>query len=230
MSPEYGATIAICPIDDMTLDYLRLTSRDAAQVKLVEAYAKEQGLFRSATAPDPTYSSSIELDLSTVEPSLAGPKRPQDRVSLRQAKFKFAQALETMMSERKTKAAPKPGESSAPAAATVARRRPPPRRSARPRGRDRRGRRGCDHQLHQHLEPERHDRRRSARAQCRAAGLTVKPWVKTSLAPGSLIVTEYFKAAGLLEYLAELGFNVVGYGCTTCIGNSGPLPDAVSKS
>ena len=120
MSPEYGATIAICPIDEMTLDYLRLTSRDPAHVQLVEAYAKEQGLFRSATAPDPVYTTSIELDLSTVEPSLAGPKRPQDRVSLRQAKMKFEQALETMLLERKPKAtAPKPAERRA------RRRRPP---------------------------------------------------------------------------------------------------------
>jgi aconitate hydratase len=93
MSPEYGATIAICPIDDMTLDYLRLTARDDGRVRLVETYAKEQGLFRTAATPDPVYSQSIELDLSTVEPSLAGPKRPQDRVSLHQAKLKFQQSL-----------------------------------------------------------------------------------------------------------------------------------------
>src|SRR5688572_11541129 len=111
MSPEYGATIAICPIDDMTLDYLRLTARDEARVKLVEAYAKEQGLFWTAEAADPIYTTSVELDLSTVEPSLAGPKRPQDRVSLRQAKYKFQQALESMFSERKPKApTEKPGE------------------------------------------------------------------------------------------------------------------------
>jgi aconitate hydratase A / 2-methylisocitrate dehydratase len=235
MSPEYGATIAICPIDEMTLDYLRLTSRDASQVRLVEAYAKEQGLFRSDTAPDPTYSSSIELDLSTVEPSLAGPKRPQDRVSLRQAKFKFEQALEAMLSERKTKAAPKPaekpGESSAPAAATVtsavamAEEVPP-------------GLEGLDHgavvvaAITSCTNTSNPSVMIGAGLLARNAvqrGLTVKPWVKTSLAPGSLIVTEYFKAAGLLEYLAELGFNIVGYGCTTCIGNSGPLPEAVSK-
>src|SRR5689334_15156481 len=113
MSPEYGATIAICPIDEMTLDYLRLTSRDPAHVALVEAYAKEQGLFRSATAPDPVYTSTIELDLSTVEPSLAGPKRPQDRVSLRQAKMKFEQALETMLLEPKAKAKKAPEQPAA---------------------------------------------------------------------------------------------------------------------
>src|SRR6186997_3236296 len=105
MSPEYGATVAISPIDDMTLDYLRLTSRDEDHVKLVEAYAKDQGLFRSPNAPDPAYTATLELDLSTVEPSLAGPKRPQDRVSLRQSKYKFQQALETMLAERKPKPA-----------------------------------------------------------------------------------------------------------------------------
>ncbi len=106
MSPEYGATIAICPIDDMTLDYLRLTGRDDASIRLVEAYAKEQGLFRTDdSSSDPVYTSTVELDLSTVEPSLAGPKRPQDRVSLRQAKVKFEQALEVMLTERKPKVA-----------------------------------------------------------------------------------------------------------------------------
>jgi aconitate hydratase len=234
MSPEYGATIAICPIDEMTLDYLRLTSRDPSQVALVEAYAKEQGLFRSATAPDPIYTNSIELDLSTVEPSLAGPKRPQDRVSLRQAKMKFEQALETMLLERKTKtkAPEKVADAAAPAAAAsatavaVAAPEVPP------------GLEGLDHgavviaAITSCTNTSNPSVMIGAGLLARNAvkrGLTVKPWVKTSLAPGSLIVTEYFKAAGLLEYLAELGFNVVGYGCTTCIGNSGPLPDAVSK-
>src|SRR5688572_8719053 len=121
MSPEYGATIAICPIDEMTLDYLRLTGRDEPHVQLVEAYAKHQGLFRSADAPDPVYTSTLELNLSTVEPSLAGPKRPQDRVSLRNAKGSFQRALETMLAERKPKSsapAPKPGETTTPAEST----------------------------------------------------------------------------------------------------------------
>ena len=232
MSPEYGATIAICPIDEMTLDYLRLTSRDPGQVALVEAYAKEQGLFRSATAPDPVYTTSIELDLSTVEPSLAGPKRPQDRVSLRQAKMKFEQALETMLAEPKAKAkAPgKADDGTAPAAAAtavaVAAPEIPP------------GLEALDHgavviaAITSCTNTSNPSVMIGAGLLARNAvqrGLTVKPWVKTSLAPGSLIVTEYFRAAGLLEYLAELGFNVVGYGCTTCIGNSGPLPEAVSK-
>src|SRR5262249_35656408 len=122
MSPEYGATIAICPIDDMTLDYLRLTGRDEPHVQLVDAYAKEQGLFRRADSPEPVYTTTIELNLSTVEPSLAGPKRPQDRVSLRQAKYKFTQTLEVMLAERKPKAAaaPNPGEAGAAAAAHAA--------------------------------------------------------------------------------------------------------------
>jgi aconitate hydratase len=230
MSPEYGATIAICPIDEMTLDYLRLTGRDEAHVRLVEAYAKEQGLFRFDDAAEPVYTSTIELDLSTVEPSLAGPKRPQDRVSLRQSKLKFEQALEVMLTERKPKTAAAPPSAGAAAAAEPA---AVATAEAVPPG----------------LEPLTHGSvvvaaitsctntsnpsvmigagllaRNAVRR-----GLKTKPWVKTSLAPGSLIVTEYYKASGLLEYLAELGFNIVGYGCTTCIGNSGPLPEAVSK-
>jgi aconitate hydratase len=231
MSPEYGATIAICPIDDMTLDYLRLTGRDAASVKLVEAYAKEQGLFLTENSLQPAYTATIELDLSTVEPSIAGPKRPQDRVPLRQAKVKFSQALELMLAERKAKpATPKPGEMSAPAAgktraavATVEETVP--------------GLDGLDHgavvvaAITSCTNTSNPSVMIGAGLLARNAvkrGLKVKPWVKTSLAPGSLIVTEYYKASGLLEYLAELGFNIVGYGCTTCIGNSGPLPEPVS--
>ncbi|MEN3338424.1 MAG: aconitate hydratase [Acidobacteriota bacterium] len=231
MSPEYGATIAICPVDEMTLDYLRLTGRDEAHVQMVEAYAKEQGLFRREDAPDPAYTSTLELDLSTVEPSLAGPKRPQDRVSLRQAKYKFQQALDAMLSESKApKAAPaKWGETGTPAAQSggvaVATHAVAP------------GLEGLDHgsvvvaAITSCTNTSNPSVMIGAGLLARNAvkrGLKVKPWVKTSLAPGSLVVTEYFKAAGLLEYLAELGFNVVGYGCTTCIGNSGPLPEPVS--
>ena len=224
MSPEYGATIAICPIDDMTLDYLRLTGRDDAQVRLVEAYAKEQGLFRTDASADPVYTATIELNLSTVEPSLAGPKRPQDRVSLRQSKLKFEQALEVMLTERKTKVAAAPAAAASPAAVAVA--DVPP---------------GLEELAHGSVvvaaitsctNTSNPSVMIGAGLLARNAvkrGLKTKPWVKTSLAPGSLIVTEYYKAAGLLEYLAELGFNIVGYGCTTCIGNSGPLPDDVSK-
>ena len=232
MSPEYGATIAICPIDEMTLDYLRLSGRDEAHVQLVEAYAKEQGLFRLAGAADPVYTTTLELDLSTVEPSLAGPKRPQDRVSLRQSKLRFQQALTTMLAERKPKSSvptPKPGETQPVESSTAAA--------------------VADLELTPGIDDLDHGSvvvaaitsctntsnpgvMIAAGLLARNAvkrGLTVKPWVKTSLAPGSLVVTEYYKAAGLLEYLAELGFNIVGYGCTTCIGNSGPLPEHVSQ-
>jgi aconitate hydratase len=228
MSPEYGATIAICPIDEMTLDYLRLTGRDEAHVGLVEAYAKEQGLFRAESSVDPVYTSTVELDLSTVEPSLAGPKRPQDRVSLRQSKLKFEQALEVMLSERKGKAAAQPqaAQPETAAAAVAAADETPP------------GLEGLTHgsvvvaAITSCTNTSNPSVMIGAGLLARNAvkrGLKTKPWVKTSLAPGSLIVTEYYKASGLLEYLAELGFNIVGYGCTTCIGNSGPLPEPVSK-
>jgi aconitate hydratase len=235
MSPEYGATIAICPIDEMTLDYLRLTNRDPAQVALVEAYAKAQGMFRSDDSPDPVYSATLELDLSTVEPCLAGPKRPQDRVSLRQSKLKFQQALAVMLSERQPKpVVEKPGETgpggagasgvAAPAAVVATSVVAP-------------GLEELDHgavvvaAITSCTNTSNPSVMIGAGLLARNAvkrGLKVKPWVKTSLAPGSLVVTEYYRASGLLEYLAELGFNVVGYGCTTCIGNSGPLPEAVS--
>jgi len=232
MSPEYGATIAICPIDDMTLDYLRLTGRDPNQVALVEAYAKEQGLFRTASSVEPVYTQTVELDLSTIEPSIAGPKRPQDRVSLNQAKLKFEQALEVMVAERKAKPAAKekPGETTKPhetaavAATAVAEHVP--------------GMEGLDHgsvvvaAITSCTNTSNPSVMIGAGLLARNAtrrGLKTKPWVKPSLAPGSLVVTEYLRAAGLLEPLAELGFNLVGYGCTTCIGNSGPLPEPVSS-
>ena len=231
MSPEYGATIAICPIDEMTLDYLRLTGRDDAQVRMVEVYAKEQGLFRTPESVDPVYTATIELDLSTVEPSLAGPKRPQDRVSLRQSKLKFEQALEVMLTERKAKAAaPATAAASSPTASTtaaVAAAEPvPPGLEALTHGAVVVAAiTSCTNTSNPSVMIGAGLLARNAVKR----GLKTKPWVKTSLAPGSLVVTEYYKAAGLLEYLAELGFNIVGYGCTTCIGNSGPLPDAVAK-
>ena len=236
MSPEYGATIAICPIDEMTLDYLRLTGRDEAHVRVVEAYAKEQGFFRTADSVDPRYTTTVELDLSTVEPSLAGPKRPQDRVSLRQAKYKFEQALEVMLAERKARPRPQPkhGEDTEPSetrtAAAVA---TADDASYAP------GREALDHgsvvvaAITSCTNTSNPSVMIGAGLLARNAvlrGLKVKPWVKTSLAPGSLVVTEYYKASGLLEYLAELGFNLVGYGCTTCIGNSGPLPEPISTA
>jgi aconitate hydratase len=234
MSPEYGATIAICPIDDMTLDYLRLTGRDDAHVQIVEAYAKEQGLFWTAASPEPLYTTTVELNLSTIEPSLAGPKRPQDRVSLRQSKLRFQQALEVMVAERKPKHAPavaeKHGEDTEPAATRTA------AAVAAENGLVP-GMEGLDHgsvvvaAITSCTNTSNPSVMIGAGLLARNAvrrGLKVKPWVKTSLAPGSLVVTEYLRTAGLLEYLAELGFNIVGYGCTTCIGNSGPLPEPVS--
>jgi aconitate hydratase len=231
MSPEYGATIAICPIDEMTLDYLRLTSRDEHQVKLVETYAKEQGLFRTESTADPKYTATIELNLSTVEPSLAGPKRPQDRVSLRNAKLKFEQALEVMLTERKAKSAvpPPAAEAGSPAKASTA----VATAQAVAPGLEALGHgsvvvaaiTSCTNTSNPSVMIGAGLLARNAVQR----GLKTKPWVKTSLAPGSLIVTEYYKAAGLLEYLAQLGFNIVGYGCTTCIGNSGPLPELVSQ-
>src|SRR5262245_45393667 len=232
MSPEYGATIAICPIDEMTLDYLRLTGRDPNHVALVEAYAKEQGLFRHAGTEDPVYTQSIELDLSTVEPSIAGPKRPQDRVSLGQAKLKFQQALEIMLAERKPKpVAEKPGETK-PAAAVATAAAVAAQTETIP------GLEGLDHgsvvvaAITSCTNTSNPSVMIGAGLLARNAsrrGLKTKPWVKPSLAPGSLVVTEYLRAANLLEPLAELGFNLVGYGCTTCIGNSGPLPEPVSS-
>jgi aconitate hydratase len=237
MSPEYGATIAICPIDDMTLDYLRLTARDEAQVALVERYAKEQGLYRTASSPDPVYTQSIELDLTTVEPSLAGPKRPQDRVSLQQSKLKFQQALGVMLAERKAKPEKeKPGETTTPSETRTAGEAAPAAiatETAAPPGME-----GLEHgavvvaAITSCTNTSNPSVMIGAGLLARNAarrGLKSKPWVKTSLAPGSLVVTEYLRAAGLMEPLAELGFNLVGYGCTTCIGNSGPLPEPVSS-
>jgi aconitate hydratase len=229
MCPEYGATIAIFPIDAMTLDYLRLTGRDAARVQLVEAYAKAQGLFRRRSDPDPVYSESVELDLSTVEPSLAGPRRPQDRVSLRYAKSDFQSVLPSMMSSSPRKGAEAAGSAhvsavSGPgggvAVADVAEVAT-----------------ALDHGVVV-IAAITSCTNTSNPSVMIAAGLLAKraverglkrqPWVKTSLAPGSKVVTEYLRQSGLLPYLEALGFNLVGYGCTTCIGNSGPLPDEVS--
>ena len=207
MSPEYGSTVAICPIDQMTLDYLTLTGRDPDHVKLVEAYAKAQGFFASQ-GESSVYNDIFELDLSTVEPSIAGPKRPQDRVSLSDAKTAFLSVLEEMTISRSvperdgsaSKASDVDDGSVVIAAIT-----------------------SCTNTSNPSVMI-------AAGLLAQKAlqyGLRPKPWVKTSLAPGSLVVTEYLKAAGLLSPLAELGFGLVGYGCTTCIGNSGPLPDDV---
>jgi aconitate hydratase len=234
MCPEYGATVAIFPVDDMTLDYLRLTGRDEGRVRLVEEYAKAQGLFRTESTPDAIYSETLELDLSTIEPSLAGPKRPQDRVTLQKAKAAFQTALPTMQVPAKQ---PLKGASAAEGGA-------------------RQGTAPSTHAVAQSgvavADPVLDELDHgavviAAITSCTNTsnpsvmiaaglvaknaiekGLTRKAWVKSSLAPGSKVVTEYLKAAGLTPYLDQLGFNLVGYGCTTCIGNSGPLPDEVA--
>jgi aconitate hydratase len=219
MCPEYGATAAMFPIDEMTLDYLTLTGRTASHVKLVEAYAKAQGLFREAGA-EAVYDETIELDLGLVEPSLAGPKRPQDRVSLTKAKSGFQALLPSMMSEKKGKGA------SAGTGSGVAVLEAPPQIAE-----------GLEHgavvvaAITSCTNTSNPSVMIGAGLLAKKAverGLTRRPWVKTSLAPGSKVVTDYLNKAGLSEYLDNLGFNLVGYGCTTCIGNSGPLPNDVS--
>ncbi len=210
MGPEYGATIGYFPIDDETLRYLQLTGRDPDLINLVETYAKEQGMFRTDASPDPMFTDTLELDLATVVPSLAGPRRPQDRIPLTGSKKAFKEALPSLM---------KSGDASKTVAVQM---------------------NGDKFQLgHGSVVI-------SAITSCtntsnpsvligagllakRAVekGLTRKPWVKTSLAPGSKVVTAYLKDSGLLPYLERIGFNLVGYGCTTCIGNSGPLPEPV---
>ena len=233
MCPEYGATVAIFPIDDMTLDYLRLTGRKDAEVKLVEAYARAQGLFRTDGSADAVYSETIELDLSTIEPSLAGPKRPQDRVTLKKAKSAFATALPTMQVPSKPLKGASAAEGGARQGTAAATTTMAQSGVAVADGLDE-----LDHgavviaaitSCTNTSNPSVMIGAGLVARKAVEAGLTRKPWVKSSLAPGSKVVTEYLKAAGLDTYLDELGFNLVGYGCTTCIGNSGPLPDEVSS-
>jgi len=228
MCPEYGATIAIFPIDAMTLDYLRLSGREPSHVALVEAYARAQGMFRVAGDPDPVYTETIELDLGTVEPSLAGPRRPQDRVSLKQAKSSFQAALPSMMVSSAKKGAEAAGSAhvsatTGGASAAVA--------DVAAIGTV------LDHgavviaAITSCTNTSNPSVMIGAGLLAKKAferGLTRQPWVKTSLAPGSKVVTEYLRKSGLDMYLDALGFNLVGYGCTTCIGNSGPLPEDVS--
>jgi len=218
MCPEYGSTVAIFPIDDMTLEYLRLTGRDAKQIALVEAYARAQGIFRTADSPDAVYTETMELDLSSVEPSLAGPRRPQDRVALSKAKPSFATALEELKKGVKAQAASGPSAGSGQAAAV-----------ATPTQ--------LEHgsvviaaitSCTNTSNPSVMIGAGLVAKKAVEKGLTSKPWVKTSLAPGSKVVTDYLKKAGLDVYLDKIGFNLVGYGCTTCIGNSGPLSDEIS--
>jgi aconitate hydratase len=214
MAPEYGATIGFFPIDSETLNYLRLSGRDPNHVSLVEAYAKAQGLFRTELTPDPVFSDTLGLDLASVEPSLAGPRRPQDRVPLGKAKQGFQEALPALAAKQTKNVSTvtvadngneyQVGHGSVVIAAITS----------------------CTNTSNPSvmlaagiLAKKAVDR-----------GLTVQPWVKTSLAPGSRVVSDYLKETGLMPYLEKLKFHLVGYGCTTCIGNSGPLPDPVAAA
>ena len=243
MAPEYGATMGFFPVDAETLKYLQLSGRSAHQVQLTEAYCKAQGLFRTNDTPDPVFTDTLELDLSTVVPSLAGPKRPQDRIALTDMKSNYAASYraerERMAGATGAQRGEANGKAPGSAAAAMVSEGAP---SHVPSSVD------CEH--------------RGAKFQLKdgavviaaitsctntsnpsvmlaagllaqkavAAGLTSKPWVKTSLAPGSKVVRDYFDKAGVQPALNALGFQIVGYGCTTCIGNSGPLPESISKA
>lgn len=228
MAPEYGATCGIFPIDEETLRYLRLTGRSEEQIRRVEAYAKEQGMFHTAATPEADFTDTLQLDLSTVEPSLAGPKRPQDRVALRDIRESFAKALPEMAAAAaKKKRSPALALAGDTPAAAVS-----PTVSADEAANVKNGSvviaaiTSCTNTSNPSVMLA------AGLVAKKAAerGLTRKPWVKTSLAPGSKAVTEYLMSAGLLRSLEQCGFFLVGYGCTTCIGNSGPLPPAVSKA
>jgi aconitate hydratase len=214
MAPEYGATCGFFPIDKVTLDYLAFSGREAERVKLVEAYAKAQGLWREDSTPDPVFTDTIELDLGTVEPSLAGPRRPQDRVPLTGVAKSFAAELPklagTSDSSKLNRSVPVKGanyelKDGAVVIAAIT---------------------SCTNTSNPSVMLGAGLLARNALKR----GLKVKPWVKTSLAPGSQVVTDYYAAAGLQQDLDALGFNLVGYGCTTCIGNSGPLPDPIAEA
>jgi aconitate hydratase len=207
MAPEYGATIGFFPIDDVTLNYLRLTNRSKEQVSLVESYAKTQGLFHTAQMPEPEFNDTLELDLATVVPSLAGPKRPQDRINLPDVKQNFLTSLGAAPKASKM-AVNSHQESLREGAVVIA------------------AITSCTNTSNPSVLV-------AAGLVAKKAvekGLTIKPWVKTSLAPGSKVVIDYLADAGLLSYLEQLKFNLVGYGCTTCIGNSGPLPENVAEA
>ena len=207
MAPEYGATMGFFPVDAETLAYLRFTNRDAALVAVVDAYTKAQGLFRTDATPDPVYADTLELDLGRVTPSLAGPKRPQDRVELARVKENFHAAFpgngKSAQAEIDGQAATIGSGAVVIAAIT-----------------------SCTNTSNPSVML-------AAGLLAKKAverGLTVKPWVKTSLAPGSKVVMDYYREAGLIEYLERLKFHLVGFGCTTCIGNSGPLPEPVAQA
>ncbi|HEY2064601.1 MAG TPA: aconitate hydratase AcnA, partial [Gemmatimonadaceae bacterium] len=250
MAPEYGATMGFFPIDAATLEYLRLSGRSESHVALVEAYTKAQGLFRTDATPDPIFTDTLELDLRTVEPSLAGPRRPQDRVPLSRAAGMYQEAIAVDLERI-----------SSPAGVAAAAATQRQRVSAEPelsRALIREDGEGGDQPQHAGVSctyrgttfqlkhgavviaaitsctnTSNPSVMLAAGLLARNAvkkGLSVKPWVKTSLAPGSKVVTDYFNAAGVTKYLDALGFNLVGYGCTTCIGNSGPLPDEIAAA
>ncbi len=210
MAPEYGATCGFFPIDQATIDYLELTNRDAETVALVEAYAKAQGMWRDASSADAVFTDTLELDLSSVVPNLAGPKRPQDRVPMSGMKEAFNEALALQGSDGSVTKVSVPGtdysltHGDVVIAAITS----------------------CTNTSN----PAVMMGAGLVAKKALAKGLTVKPWVKTSLAPGSKVVTEYLEATHLQDSLDALGFNLVGYGCTTCIGNSGPLPEAISSA
>jgi len=258
MAPEYGATCGMFPIDKETLKYLKLTGRSDEQIALVEAYSREQGLFHDEKTPEAEYSELLSLDLASVEPSLAGPKRPQDRVVLSQAGESFSKALPSLI---KPKAAAKTAAPAVPGLANAARPGAPP--VVVPQAKERWEQEGGspaaigveDPNVHEHVSASVKDSLKhgsvviAAITSCTNTsnpsvlvgagllakkavekGLTVPPWVKTSLAPGSKVVRDYLEKAGLMPYLEKLKFHLVGYGCTTCIGNSGPLPEEVSRA
>jgi aconitate hydratase len=210
MAPEYGATCGFFPVDERTIDYLKLTGRDEDGIALVRAYAQAQGLWRDANSPEPLFTDTLELDMSTIEPSLAGPKRPQDRVLLRELDDKFNQELDDTYQKGN---APRVAVEGADfdfgngdvAIAAIT---------------------SCTNTSNPSVLIAAGLVARKAREK----GLTSKPWVKTSLAPGSQVVSDYLTESGLTEDLNALGFDLVGYGCTTCIGNSGPLPEPISKA
>jgi aconitate hydratase len=245
MAPEYGATMGFFPVDAETVRYLERTGRGAAVCQRVERYAKEQGLFRTDATPDPRFSDTIELDLSTVEPSLAGPRRPQDRVPLREAKRSFRTSLVEML-DKHTQALDKNRVSTWIAeGGSNAKAEPHPQGNGLGKlvqtvpVSDGRVTYELPHgavviaAITSCTNTSNPSVMLGAGLLAKKAverGLSVKPWVKTSLAPGSKVVTEYLRDAGLQPYLDALGFHVVGYGCTTCIGNSGPLPDSVSEA
>ncbi len=224
MSPEFGSTVAIFPIDDRTLEYLRLTGRSAEHVALVEAYAKAQGMFRTDATPDPRYSDVVTLDLSSVEPNLAGPRRPQDRVPLREVKASFGAALQEWSAAREGNdgsIARFEGEGGG-GTATLARTAKDVSDGAVVIA----SITSCTNTSNPSVLIGAGLLAKNAVAR----GLKTAPWVKTSLAPGSKVVKDYLAKAGLQTYLDQLGFNIVGYGCTTCIGNSGPLPSDVAET